>query len=374
MKLNLKYTLRIILCFVLITIMFSLFLVIAEENVNHETNNNNSVKTSDVLNVGVVTIGRLSDKKDVDYFKIETLSTGDILFNFNHEGDGVYTYYWYAEVIDSDNNVINSGNLSGKDPTDFSVLAVKPGTYYLKISVANGGNPFMNGFSSAPYMISVKTKCLTHPELSDWVVTKEPSCLQQGEHTQNCVVCNTPVVIEPIKSLEHSYTEWSVIEEAGFFRLGEKHKTCVLCGEVVEQNFASQSTIIVLIAGALVILIIVIIAGINGSPNKAKSVTYNVGPYKNSTSNASSGGSGNGGNGDSGEYSYNGNASGSTEQKVNFIYEETSGSITVGGETYSVHTQDAEGYSTDPYIEDAEGYKTRVNPDDVEPPFNWLDC
>ncbi len=370
MKLNLKYTLQIILCVVLIAMTFSLLLVSAEENINHETNNNNSVNTSDVLDVGVVTVGRLNDKKDVDCFKIETLSTGDILFNFSHEGDGAYTYYWYAEVIDSNNNVINSGNLSGKDPTDFSVLAVKPGTYYLKISVANGGNPFMNGFSSAPYMITVKTKCLTHPELSDWVITKEPSCSQQGEHIQSCVVCNTPVVIEPIKNLEHSYTEWSVTKESGFFKLGEKHKTCVLCGEVAEQDFASQSTIIVLIAGAIVILIIIIIAGSNGSRNKAKSVTYNVGSYRNNTPNAS-GGSDNGG---SAGYSYSENTSDSTERKVNFIYEETSGSVVVGGETYTVHTQDAEGYSTDPYIEDAEGYKTRVNPDDVEPPFNWLDC
>ena len=46
--------------------------------------------------------------------------------------------------------------------------------------------------------------------------------------------------------------------------------------------------------------------------------------------------------------------------------------MTSGGMDYTVHTYDAEGYSSAPYIEDAEGYKTYVDPGDIQT-FNWTD-
>ena len=367
-------------CVLFLTAVFSSTVVYAEENTNHEKEKNNSIKKANTLDIGVVTVGKLSSKSDVDYFKIMTTTTGDILFHFAHEADGVYAYYWYAEVLDADKNVLNEGNLSGKDPTDFSVKAVKPGTYYLKISKASGGNPFTIGFTKDPYMITVTTECLTHAELSDWETTLEASCRQAGERCQRCTACKTIVVTESIAKLDHVFTDWSVTKEAEFLQPGERKRTCTLCGEIAEETFLSEISILALIVGGAVLLIVIIAVAVVRNKREKRYYSRSYSSYSSSSSSSSSGSSPSSSNSSSnsyGGYSYSSDSYGSYNSSS---YDDTytpppyDGSITIGSETYGVRTYDAEGYSTQPYIEDAEGYKTYVDPADVSPPFNWLDC
>ena len=371
---------RIILMFLcIVALLIPMGIAYAEENINHESDDNNSIENADTLEIGVMTVGRLTDRKDVDCFKIETTSTGDIQVNFTHEADGIYAYYWYMEVLDSDNKSLLSGTLSGKNPTDFVISAVKPGIYYFKISAISGGNPLTNGFTEDPYMITVTTKCLSHPALTDWVVTKECSCSQSGERTQFCVSCNTAVVVEPLSQLEHSYTEWAIIEEAALFESGTRQKVCKSCGEVVKESFLSDATYYVIIgAGVLLILIIIIRKTRNsrrssryyssGSSSSSRSYQSSEGPSSSRSSDFS------GSSYPSGDYSgaYGSNSYDSSSQD-DWYSRPADGVINYGGESHNVYTSDAEGYASAPYIEDAEGYKTYVDPGSVEPPFNWCD-
>lgn len=357
----------------------------AEDGILHETDDNNSKESANVLEVGAITVGRLSDESDVDYYRIETTSTGDILFHFDHQSDKVYNYYWYAEVTDEQNAVLNSGNLSGKEPTDFSVQSVKPGVYYLKIAKAVAGNPFMIGFSDASYTITASTKCLVHAELADWEISLEPSCNSDGERVQRCSACGEIIVTEKIKELDHSFTDWTIEDEAELLKLGKKKCTCVLCGKIKNKTYMSDESKAALKYGAIgigaIIVILFIIAcfapsdiGANTPPRNYKSSDlYDPTPPKNDTSKKE-------------EFDYYYPIT-PYDDVTNFPKDTEINSwgddyypthhgptVTKDGIDYPVHTHDAEGYSTDPYIEDAEGYKTPVDPGDIDPPFDWLDC
>lgn len=346
-----------------------------EENIRHESDENNSLENADPLEVGVMMVGRLTDRKDVDCFQIDTTSTGDILVNFNHEADGIYAYYWYMDVVDSENNSLLSGTLSGKEATDFSITTVKPGTYYFKVSAISGGNPLTNGFTDAPYMMTVTTKCLNHPELTDWVVTKEYSCSMDGERTKFCVACNTAVVVEPVKQLEHTYTDWSVIDEAAFFKPGTQRQTCTACGDVVEKTYFTETTIGTVICAVVLVIIIIIVCKVSSSRSRKRSrSSYSSGrSYSSGGSGGYSGSSGGGYSGGGYSGSYGGDSYGGSSYDDYNYSRPADGVVHMGGESHNVYMSDAEGYSSAPYIEDAEGYKTYVDPASVEPPFNWCD-
>lgn len=357
-----------VLCFSISTV------VSAEEAVINEKENNNKLKKANSLEIGKTMVAKLSKESDVDYFKLTTTVTGDILFHFSHEADGVYSYYWYVQVLNSDNEVLNEGTLSGREATDFSVKAVPSGKYYLKISRISGGNPLVNGFTTAPYMISYKTKCLTHGELNDWEFSKEPSCHNDGERIRTCSVCNDIVVTESIEKLQHSFTDWSVVTKAELFQNGENKRTCMLCGDIETEKTVAQQTTIAIYGAIALVIILIIVAIVNHSKSK-KSYSYTG----NRNSSSSYGSSYSGSSSYSSDYSsssYN-NSSYSSDSSLDDYYPYTSntptGTVQIGGESYDVYTHDAEGYSTGPYIEDAEGYKTSVDPNDVEPPFNWCD-
>ncbi len=345
----------------------------AQEKVINEKEGNNSIKKANKIEFGVVTVGKLKNNKDVDYFKMTTTVTADINFEFSHEANSPYAYCWYAQVLDKDKKVINEGTLSGKEASSFSVSAVNAGTYYLKISPISGGNPLTNGFSNAEYRLTITSKCQVHGELTDWITTVEPSCAIEGERIQNCTVCNTAVVTEVVAKLEHSFTDWSIVKDAELLQIGQKKHTCVLCGEVENKYFLATTTIIALISIGVIVLLIIILVAIKRKRSYKPSYKSSSSSYSKSSSSSSSySGSSYSGSSYSGS-SYSGDSYSSSSDSYDYYKPSYDGQVTMGGETYGVHTYDAEGYKTAPYIEDAEGYKTYVDPDSVEPTFNWLD-
>lgn len=359
-----RYLVLLLTLCVLLGAAYAPLTAYAEENINHESDDNNTVSKADTLQQGAVTVGRLDTKKDVDCFRIEVDYTCDILFHFTHEANGVYAYYWYAEITDQKGNILNSGNLSGKEPTDFSAQSVQPGVYYLKITPATGGNPMLVGYTNAAYRITMTTKCLTHGALTDWQVTKPATCLENGERAKLCTVCNSAVVVETVKALGHDFTQWNVIEEADFFTKGEREHTCVRCGELETERFTAPYVPFVIWGGLGTLLAVLIIKGIIDDREYKKNTSY--------TSQRSYSG-GHSGKKDSYD-DYDIDYSTRTIDDDYLYTRPADGTITIDGDVHNVYTTDAEGYSTGPYIEDAEGYKTAVDQADVNPPFNWLDC
>lgn len=371
-----RYIVILLIACVLFGTLYTPMTVHAEENINHESDDNNTVSKADTLEQGIITVGRLDTKKDVDCFRIEVDYTCDILFHFTHEADGVYAYYWYAEITDQKGNVLNKGNLSGKEPSDFSAQAVQPGVYYLKISPASGGNPMLVGYTNAAYRITLATKCLTHGALTDWQATKPATCLEDGERAKLCTVCNSAVVVETVKALGHDFTQWNIIEEADFFTKGEREHTCVRCGQLETERFTAPYVPFVIWGGLGAIIAAVVIKGMIDDREYKKNTSYTSrtsysGGSSYSGSSSYSGGNSGAGNSSGGYHTDYPTSSGDDD----YIYTRPAdGTINIDGDIHNVYTSDAEGYSTGPYIEDAEGYKTAVDPADVNPPFNWLDC
>ena len=357
-------------------LVLSLSNAFAAKTTNHEEESNNDTASATVLEPDAITVGNLENESDIDYFVLTTETTGDILFHFSHSADGIYAYYWYAQVIDENNKVLLEGTLSGRAATDFSVKSVKPGNYYLRISRISGGNPLTNGFTTDPFMIEYSTKCSTHAELGDWVITKEPTCSEKGERVKICTACGTIVVTEDLDKLEHSFTDWSVMSDADLFKKGTMKRTCVLCGSIETKTFHSEKTRIAAYIGAgaivLLIIIIVIVKSVNKKRRRRRSSYSGYSSNYNRYNSDSYGGS------SSSNYydPYSSNSSG--ESYSGSDYNDTTrvsvGTVNVDGYPQNVYNTDAEGYSTGPYIEDAEGYRTSVDPDTISPPFDWRDA
>lgn len=363
---------------VLLALSFLFGTALAEEdNVGYEAEPNDSTAEATLLGFNRITVGNLSDESDVDYYTFQTISTGDILFHVQPNTDGIYAFYWYAQVLDENLSVLKEGTLNGNGETEFSLKTAKPGTYYLRISAIKGGNPLTNGFTTDPYLITVSTICLMHSELKDWEYTIEPSCSQPGERVRVCAACNTVVVSESVPKLEHSYTDWSVVREAELFEIGEKKHTCERCGNVETKSYLSDQTMILIACAAAAVVVLLVIVKAANRRRRMNSV-WRIHPSSYSSSNtrgASSTYDG-GSNTSAGinNYSASNNYSGTSASGSDYDYfYQSEGTTTIDGETHEVHFHDAEGYSTGPYIEDAEGYKTPVDPSDVEPPFNWCD-
>ena len=368
------FSLVFVLLIILSAFAFSLNAFAAEKDdveedqeVVMEKEKNNKLKNANEIKMGGSITAKLSSDSDVDWFKFKTPSDGDIMFNFTHEADGVYAYYWYATVYSSDKKtVLNEGSLSGKEPSDFSVSKVKKGTYYLKISRISGGNPLTNGFTKAEYTVSVTSKCSTHGELLAFENSVEPTCFEPGEKVQKCSVCSAVVVTEKVNALGHSYNDWSIEEEAGIVNLGYKTRTCVLCGDKDSEMFMATSMIVLLIGIGVVVLAVIILVVIKNHRKPSKSYSSYSGSY------SSGGYSGSSSYDSSSSYSSDSysSGSGSYDDMPSSVY--SGPYVSTGGMDYAVHYTDAEGYSTSGYYEDAEGYKHSTDGRDVQE-FNWLD-
>ena len=67
-------------------------------------------------------------------------------------------------------------------------------------------------------------------EWGDWTVTKEATCVENGEETRTCSVCGEKQTRETEK-VDHVWGEWKVTKEATCTEEGEETRECSVCGE-----------------------------------------------------------------------------------------------------------------------------------------------
>lgn len=106
-----------------------------------ETEPNGSMVSADsYVNGGIVT-GQISTISDEDFFVITTNSPADILVNFSHPADSYQYNLFYAQIIDSNGQVINSTDIYAPDEfTNFGFSVATAGNYYLKITGCQSGS------------------------------------------------------------------------------------------------------------------------------------------------------------------------------------------------------------------------------------------
>lgn len=216
-------------------------------------------------------IANLRDNQDSDCFRFTVTKKSNVELDFSHDGDHIYTYYFYtyywdATIYAADGmTVIKEGGILHNDKGEAATIQVpelEPGTYYIKISPAAGGNPFMNGFSDAFYYITFRSKCVSHDSVRQYLL-KEPTCMEDGEYINVCSDCDEYMSTEAIKALSHKWCEWYTTRDAKTLSRGEKERTCSMCKTSEKDDFLHPSSIIVMIFAAVLMIVIIISLGKN---------------------------------------------------------------------------------------------------------------
>ena len=219
--------------------------------------------------------GNLSASDDVDFYSFTIDVPGSVNFSFSFDGsDHGYTYLWDAAVYGTDGwTVLKSGSIPSKEGEAVTISApdLTPGTYFLKISRASGGNPFMNGYSDTNYHIAFLPECAEHVSVTQ-VLTAAPTCSQAGELTSVCNICDMVLDPEPLEPLDHIWSEWKTVEEISLHSLlGERSRTCAIGGETETETLlfhtqdADGGNILgILIVGVIVFFAAVVIFGQKG--------------------------------------------------------------------------------------------------------------
>lgn len=181
--------------------------------------------------------GNLSSRDDKDFYRFTIDVAGSVRFYFSFDGSSHgYTYLWDGTVYGIDGTtVLNSGVIPIKEGEEVTFGTgesdLEPGTYYLMISVASGGNPFMNGYSDTDYHITFRPKCTEHTSLTQ-TLTAAPTCFQAGELITVCNMCGEQISVEVLESLDHIWSIWKLVEESFFSSIwGNYSRVCALCGE-----------------------------------------------------------------------------------------------------------------------------------------------
>lgn len=77
-------------------------------------------------------------------------------------------------------------------------------------------------------------KSHTH-DWSEWSVTKEATCAEEGSRSRTCSICNE-VETEAIPTIEHSFDEWKVTKSPTFDAEGSESRKCLTCGTTEKRS------------------------------------------------------------------------------------------------------------------------------------------
>ena len=70
---------------------------------------------------------------------------------------------------------------------------------------------------------------------SDWNVTKEETCTEDGSKEKVCANC-ADVITEAIPAIGHDYSDWVVTRKATGLMVGIREKTCANCADVITEE------------------------------------------------------------------------------------------------------------------------------------------
>ena len=73
-------------------------------------------------------------------------------------------------------------------------------------------------------------------EESDWIIDKEPTCVEDGLKHKECTICGERLYEVAISAKGHKESDWIIDEYAGCEHSGTKHKECEVCGENLENG------------------------------------------------------------------------------------------------------------------------------------------
>lgn len=208
-----------------------------------ESEKNNSFKSATHIDTLSTVVGNLSSEKDVDFYSYTVTVKSNVTFQFSHQGEANYTH-WDACLYGSDKTtVLKEGHIASAETSEFGLSELDPGTYYLKISNAVGGNPLLNVFSDALYAITLVPTCVEHPACTRYVHTP-PTCTEPGEIISVCDACKTTVSLDQIEPEGHVWGEWKLIKAATWRQVGERVRACAGCRELESEKLWTHALVV----------------------------------------------------------------------------------------------------------------------------------
>lgn len=183
--------------------------------------------------------GKLGSSSDLDMYNFSVMSKGNVEINFSHDANNIYAYWNLTVYAPDQNTVLADGYIPHMDAGEIKTISIsdaEPGTYYIKVMPASGGNPLMFDYSNANYHISITTECERHLAEKPYI-TKQPTCTEDGEYAIVCEHCNEILKTVIIDKTDHAFGEWVVTKEPTDGGSGVKERTCTVCGEKETVNF-----------------------------------------------------------------------------------------------------------------------------------------
>ena len=188
-----------------------------------ESNSNN--KRANLIKTNKEYRGSITVSADVDWFAFTLKASSEVTVNLTHEIFLSTHGYWIVRVYESDGvTAIKGAEVPGNANRSLNIGLMKPGMYY--VSVSRGPNYSFGG----TYKLSVSEK---HNCDGDYIITKDPTCTEEGEKRRFCKVCEKLIDTQSIDATGHKSDKWTVYIEPTCTEEGENRKLCNVCGEVV---------------------------------------------------------------------------------------------------------------------------------------------
>ena len=116
--------------------------------------------------------------------------------------------------------------------TDFETANIT-----IEVSAGDTIPPVMTDVIENPYNVAGDTLTLYGPlhqhTAGEWVIDKEPDCVNKGSKHNNCVDCGELLSTEEIEADGHTPGEWIEDKAPTCTEEGSKHQVCAVCSETI---------------------------------------------------------------------------------------------------------------------------------------------
>lgn len=172
-------------------------------------------------------LGAIAGSSDADWYKFTLSSKAQITLNFYHEMLESSSKYWNVYLYSSDGvTELFKNSVAGNNNGAFDVGELGAGSYYVKITYC----PYNE--SDVTYKLNVSEK---HDCVGKWIMSKEPTCTEEGQREEVCSICGKSIQTEIITAYGHVSENWTVVKEPTCTETGYRYANCDRCHEDVQE-------------------------------------------------------------------------------------------------------------------------------------------
>ena len=200
------------------------------EFTEHEPNYD--ISTSTEVDLNRTYMGTPSYEADEDFYSFVLTKSNEVTVRFEHMAHDKTISYWKVILIGSDGKKeLKSFDIWGDTPGVLNLGTLPAERYYLKIMPGKG-------LATNAYRFSLVEK---HDCRGEAVITKEPTCTEDGLAERTCEICGMRYSYENIPAKGHLFGEWATDYDATCDHDGKRHRQCTVC-QLTEDGSIPQLT------------------------------------------------------------------------------------------------------------------------------------